>query len=515
VIAANALALAVAAGAVFWWVARTRAIRAALASVEQPFVARGLAEVQSNALTAARTLEADLPGPGCFVALTTTGTAALRVRDGTRAIEARGSVAWCSCAAGRAVVELGDPAEKDSGLALLRIDARATGGPLARASGDFPPSAWGEGAAPCADAVLDGWIADHRSPRPALEAVASWMGGDPARASLTAAGFRAVASIPPERRFEVVESSAGDCVVAFGAGNDELSLRSTGGAWLVAHAAGAMAWCSARAATTTVWRDGAGPVVVLAAPATRVGGLLGARECAETAHLRIAPEASTVPDDDLGWDAEALLKASGLAEVESAPLPGEPGAADPRVVALSVSPSARIALEPAAAIVACDPPFGAMPGVRGAVCAGAAPVAWWRRSDAPAGAARAHLPVWLSMLESRREADAIARIPELLSLTRRLARSAFVPTILEGVTELVDGVRVTGRAGEDAIVAVGIGPKAPWAFPYTDSVPWDLGDAPRVIELRPGDAVKLIASPPPNAPRDRRRTIVFRRAAHP
>jgi hypothetical protein len=87
--------------------------------------------------------------------------------------------------------------------------------------------------------------------------------------------------------------------------------------------------------------------------------------------------------------------------------------------------------------------------------------------------------------------------------------------VLEGVTELADGVRVTGRAGEDAVVAVGIVPKPPWVFPYTDAVPWDLGDAPRVVELRPGATVKLISSPPPNAPLDKRRTIVFRRAAHP
>jgi hypothetical protein len=118
-------------------------------------------------------------------------------------------------------------------------------------------------------------------------------------------------------------------------------------------------------------------------------------------------------------------------------------------------------------------------------------------------------------LEPHHEPDAIARVPELVTLARRLARAAFQPTLLEGVTELPDGVRVVGRAGEDAIVAMGLGPRAPWVFPYTDGLPWDLGDSPRVVALQPGAAVKLASSPPSNAPIEKRRTIVFRRIAHP
>jgi len=72
-------------------------------------------------------------------------------------------------------------------------------------------------------------------------------------------------------------------------------------------------------------------------------------------------------------------------------------------------------------------------------------------------------------------------------------------------------VRIVGRAGEDAIVAVGVGPRTPWVFPYTDHVPWDLGDRPAIVSVKPGESVKLTASPPPNAPEDKRRTVVFRR----
>ena len=119
------------------------------------------------------------------------------------------------------------------------------------------------------------------------------------------------------------------------------------------------------------------------------------------------------------------------------------------------------------------------------------------------------------MLEAHSEPDAAACISELLALTRRLTRDGFEPTVLEGVTELPDGIRVVGRAGEDAIVAVGLAPKSPWAIPYTDGVPWDLGDAPRIVALQPGLAVKLGSSPPPSAPLDKRRTVVFRHAKRP
>jgi hypothetical protein len=119
------------------------------------------------------------------------------------------------------------------------------------------------------------------------------------------------------------------------------------------------------------------------------------------------------------------------------------------------------------------------------------------------------------VLGARREPDAVARIPELVTMARRLARAGFQPTDLEGVTELADGVRVTGRAGEDAIVAVGMAPRPPWVFPYGNGVPWDLGDAPPIISLEPGASVKLATSPRSSADVETRRTVVFRRTTHP
>jgi len=322
-----------------------------------------------------------------------------------------------------------------------------------------------------------------------------------------------VATIDPAHPFETVGAAAGECAIAIAKSGEALSLRGPGGAWLISHAPGALAWCSSTAAPLTVWRDGTGSVGIVAAPATRIGGVLGARECAEGVGVTIAPEATWLRPEDLPWDAGALLRASGLSEVTASPLRVDPGPPDGHVVALALAPDASAVSEPEGVVIACDPPLAA--GVRESLCAHSAPVSWFNKKDAPAGTARGSLPVWLSPLEGHREIDAVARIPELLALTRRLARDGFEATALEGVTELPDGVRIVGRAGEDAVVAVGLEPSPPWALPYFDAkggVPWDLGDAPRVVALKPGDSVKLVASPPSTAPLSVRRTVVFRHA---
>jgi hypothetical protein len=507
---------AAAAGAFFAWkvVARMRALRAALEASDAAWVARGFSRVASNELTGTRALDVDLPGSSCFVA-TSTIDGAIHVQPAAgAAIEGSRSVAWCSCGAGHATI--GAPRAPGAvGLSVLRIDAVALGGPLARSRVDFTPGAWGDGGVECADATLDGWIAAHRAP--ATAPTAAWLDADPARAGLRRAGLRVIAAVDAPHPFAIVNAAAGDCLLAISGSDEPLSLRGAGGTWLISHARGALAWCSATADALTVWRDGTGSAAVLETSATRIGGLLGARECAEAAGVTIGPEATWLRGEDLPWNASAVLRASGLSEVTSAPLRVDPGPPDARVVALALAKEASAVYEPEGVVIACDPPLSA--GARESLCAHSAPVSWFNKKDAPAGAARGSLPVWLAPLEGRRELDAIARIPELLALTRRLSRDGFEPTSLEGVTELPDGVRVVGRAGEDAVVAVGLEPNPPWALPYFEAtagtVPWDLGDAPRVVPLTPGDTVKLISSPPSTAPLASRRTVVFRRAVAP
>jgi hypothetical protein len=395
------------------------------------------------------------------------------------------------------------------GVAVVRADARALGGPLARGWLDLAPGAWAAGGDECADEALDGWIADRRWPAVAPDT--AWLTATPAHGSLEREGFGAVAGVAEGRPFGVVDGKAGACFLAASALGESLSLRTTGSARRV-QGKGAIGWCTAGAVTVSVWRDGKGAVAVLSAPAERIGGLLGLREAAGDADVDLAPDAGWIDDADLAWNAAAVLRSSGLPVSAGRALPEVAAAPDSRLVALTLAPAAIVASDPPSAVVACDPSLGGASGVHSSVCATSADVAWWRKGDAAAGSASAPLPVWLAPLEPHREPDAVARIPELLGLARRLARAGFTATVLEGVTELPDGVRVIGRAGEDAIVAVGIGPRAPWIFPYTNGVPWDLGDPPVVVPVKPGETAKLTASPLPNSPPDKRRTVVFRRA---
>jgi hypothetical protein len=506
VIAANAAALAVAAFVGWRLVDRARTIRAALDVAEGPFTANGLGEIASNELSAGGTLEADTPASSCFVAVSTTGR--VQVRLGATVVAGDRTVGWCACGADHVAAE---SSPGGGGLAVLHVDARAVGGPLARPWAPFAPTTWGHGGEECADAMLDAWIGDHRWPRASVDE--RWLDESPSRASLRSAGFRVVSGVDPGRPFGVVEASAGDCLLAVAHHDEVLSLRATGGTRRIAGAHGAMAWCNGAADTATVWREGTSAVVVLAAPASRVGGLIGARECAEIAGARVPTDGTWLRDEDLAWDATSVLRASALGSVVAGSLPQEPVGTATRLSAVAWSTGASMLWHPSSAVVACDPPLDASSHERESVCASTEPVAWWRKNDVAAAAASAPLPFWLSSLEARREPDAVATVPQLLSLARRLVRNGFEPSVLEGVTELSDGVRVVGRAGEDAVVAVGLGPKAPWAFPYTDGVPWDLGDQPRVVALEPGMAVKLVSTPPPNSPMEKRRTVVFRHAA--
>ena len=504
------------AAAVFvaWKVARrTRALQAALDPTEAPWLARGFARVASNTLTATHDLETDLAASSCFVAIAT-GGGRLRASVGGATFEGSRSLAWCSCAPGHAVIE-GPAAATLIGLAVLRVDASALGGKLARPWVAFTPGAWGDGGdggRECAEAMLDGWLGARRWPNPTLDE--GWLDASPSRAPLRRAGLRVVGAVEASRPFGIVETTAGACAMAVGSPDETLSLRGPGGGWLISNARGALVWCSSTATTLTVWRDGAAPVAVLASPAPRIGGILGARECAAEAGVRVAPDATWLRDEDLPFDAGALLRASTLSDVTTSALHAEPGPPDARIVALALPRDASVASEPDV-VVACDPSLGPALALRESVCAEGAPTSWFKKSGKAGGSARAPMPFWLSSFETHREADAVARIPKLLSLARRLYRAGFEPTRLEGVTELPGGVRVTGRAGEDAVVAVGLSARPPWVLPYSDGVPWDLGDTPRVVTLKAGDAVTLAASPLSTTPLSARRTVVFRHAANP
>jgi hypothetical protein len=508
VFVASAVVAACAVGVFAWkFTERTAALRASLERASAPFTSRGFVSVTSNDWSARPTLEADVPGVSCYAAVSDAPT--VRVTAGALRSEGPGSVMWCSCTPDHVVVDaVGAPLPA---AGLLKVDARVIGGPLARPWSDIPAGAWGGGGDECADEMVEGWIVAGHWPKPALDD--AWLDGSPPRAALRRAGFHVVSGVANAKPFGVVDGGADSCSIAIATvSTDKLSLRVLGGAKVIDGATGALAWCDASGGTRVLRREGESAVVILSAPGTRVGGLLGTREVAADARVDVALSATWLRDDDLAWDVSALLRASGVPDVGAEPVPAVAGAKQAaRVVALGASPSASLAHDPSDAVVTCDPPTGS----REQVCAPGVPLAWWRKNDAPAAVAHGGLPFWLTSLETRHEPDALARVPELLELARRLTRDGFDATLFEGVVELVDGVRVVGRAGEDAVVAVGLAPKPPWVFPYSPNIPWDLGDEPRVVTLRPGESVKMVSSPPSSAPVEKRRTVVFRHAVRP
>lgn len=511
VVVANLAALTIAAAVAWRYYERTRALKAAIASAAAPLVGRGFTLVASNDLTASARIEWDAPASSCFVAATSSSSGALHTIAGLTQREGARSVSWCSCAPAHVIVEARGFDAGAGGLALLRIDARVFGGPLARAWSDAAPTGGDE----CAEQTLDAWIGDGRWPKPPIDD--GWFSAKPERASLRRAGFHVVSGIAASRPFGVIDLAAGECALAVAeTRTDELSLLSTGGARALRDAEGAMAWCDTKGGRSTVWREGGAPVAILSIVGARAGGMLGLREAAQMAGVTIAPRAALLRDEDLAWEATSVLRASAVPDVESSQVPAVPDVkrGRARIVAIAPARDVVVARQPADVNVACDPPLDARPRAWASVCAQSIAVSWWRRNDAPAAMAFAPLPFWLSAFEPHSEIDALARIPRLLALARRLVREGFEPSVVDGVVELADGVRVAGRAGEDAIVAVGLGQEAPWTSPCTDAAPWSLDDAPRVVPLAAGQRIKLTCSPGPRTPLGRRRTIVFRHVAN-
>jgi hypothetical protein len=121
------------------------------------------------------------------------------------------------------------------------------------------------------------------------------------------------------------------------------------------------------------------------------------------------------------------------------------------------------------------------------------------------------LPFWMQVYAPVADADALATELSLLTLARRLSALGFQPTV-DGFADLPDGVEVAGRAGDTAVVAVGVVPEWPWAFPYTDGPSWKLDEEPRIVPLTPGGHAQLTSTPPPSGPRSTRRTVVFRKS---
>lgn len=503
------LALLGAIAAVGWLGLRVfslaRAFSAALDAASAPFVGDGFAALAASNLVTPHKLEAQASAQTCFVAVTSAPTGDMIVTHGTSVTSHAHSIGWCACEAERVVVTAPTGAGPTQGVRLYTIDARVLGGPQGWGFASARPDALTPGGDECQERELVSWIADRRFPREAVDA--TWLERG-AGARLSEAGFQAVAGASVGRTFAVVEAMSGSCVFALrpeAQSQADLVLEDMGGTALAR--GGSLLWCDLHGRALTVRSSGAATVLVVAAPASRVGGLLGAREW--TARVRVPDPTTWASEEDLALDAVNTLRASALPDVTVAPLQ-QPQI---RFVGLSMRTTKALVRDapPHGTMLACSPSLES--NRLESVCAQVGPQPWLAAAGETVGLAGAPAPFWLAALEDHLDHDALLADLKLLALARRLTSERFEVTMFSGVTELASGrIAVLGGAHDDAVVAVEIATAPPWVMPYSDRAPWPLDGDPREVPLAPGDRVTLTATPRPDADPKQRRTIVFRRA---
>jgi len=488
---------------------REIARRSRIEQATDPFRSMGFVLTETSPAGTPDALEATLE-PGCFVAVGTDAAAGLKVTRAGASVEGRGPVLFCTCSAER--ISVAAPIERGGGIALLRIDASAVGGSRAFAFAPFKPGTALRTDDACAEASFDAWIDAKRYPggRPSASQPNVRLRGD----LLRPGGFEIAATAQKDQPLTVVDVPKESCLVAVSdVATDHLGVRVRGGVMAVPPTSGPIARCAAEAGTIAVTREGAGEVTALVAPAAFVGGVLGLRQLLAENGFSLA--AVVVPPGDRGWDGKQVLVASQVpaAIIGTAAAPDVEPDAEARIVALSFETARALSPElPADVYSYCEPALDAQ--VTDAVCIFSGAQRWRAAgAEASGGLARAKLPFWLYTMQAVSDPVALKGMTQLLGLARRLGRERFVPTTLEALTELPNGVEVSGRAGEDAVVAVGVAPAPPWVFPLTDGAPWTLDGPPRIAPLKPVDKVTLTTPLKPLPPKEKRRTVVFRRQA--
>jgi hypothetical protein len=484
-------------------------------SVEQvgaPFRSFGFANLETSSPSSTGSLETTVD-PGCFLGVSTDNVPIKVSRNGN-AVEGGGAspVLFCTCASEHLALHADVPA--GGGLLLMRADPATLGGSRAFSFAPFKPASTLRTDDACSDASLDAWIEAKRYPTPSTDG--PWLAKWAPRAPLVAAGFNVVADALPPVPFVVVDVPKESCLLATSSvADDKLGIRTKGGVMAMADVAGTLVRCAQGDGTMAVTRDGKGELAVMIAPAAAVGGLQGLLELARDNGVSVTTY--TVPPADRSWDAKQVLLASQVPEatVNVAAAPDVPVDNDARVAALSFeTANALIPETPENTYSYCDPPLDAK--MREATCVFSGAQKWRTESGAEAvgGLARAKLPFWLFIMQTASDPNALKGMTQLLTLARRLARDHFTPTTLEALTELPGGVEILGRAGEDAVVAVGTAPTEPVVYPLTDGPAWTIDGTPRIVPTRALQKVVLTAPQVKKLPpQPSRRTVVFRRAS--
>jgi hypothetical protein len=441
----------------------------------------------------------------------------LRVsRKGLDPIEHRGGIVWCSCDKESVSLAVVDHKGKRVALRWLTATMGAIGGIEVLTGKEIEgffvmadPRAYG-----CADAAFSMWAqtAGNASLSPFDERMKEVL--EP----LKEEQFAAQGILESNQRFGVVPSRKDHCYLVLPFGEKApVTLRNADGNRLIEDTQAAMGWCTyQRDRVHSVWRKDPGPprMLVLEAPAKRMGGLTGLRESA--ARHGAKEIVCTLEAEDLAADAVAALIRSGIAETtivkgQTTGLPGNPNA---QAVAFGFYSDSSFLPDVAPPVpVACEPKM--VPGApfQTVVCVQAWPQRWRREGSVESqGAAEGRLPFWLSVLANTKNEKAVQAMAHMLKFSRRMTLLGFEPTTTDGVRVSAMGGEVSGRPNKTEAIAVGLSNQPPWIHPLTHGPTWKLdGDLPifkikseQVVRVRPvvGGMSGAIAD---------RRVVVWRR----
>jgi hypothetical protein len=482
---------------------RARDTAALLSNASAAWEARGFSVVAASGALGGDRAEASVE-PGCFVAVTSADRVSVE-RDTGRA-QGAAPIGWCSCVGEHVTASAPIAAGASGGVRILRVDPSVIGGASMFPRFEPRPAGFAPGGDECSEVAFDAWLSSRAPPSTPLDEAA--LASDPLLAPLGRYGFSPLAVSARAAPFVIAAVAPHTCAIAAGHG---IELRATGGDRAV-HAPRAIAWCVSDGATFTVWSDDASAVRVVTIASAKIGGMLGVREA--LARAKLADAAAWVAPSARGDEAADALRASLMTDIVVAPdgIAPKVASTDRRIVSVSRESTTELAIDaPAGGYYLCAPPLD--PGVTNAVCVESAPHEWRARGGAKIGIAYAPAPFWLASFSTIDAPAALSGALDLILLARRLAPLGFQPTILGGATETARGVDVLGRVGEDAVVAVGLQPRAPWLLAYTDGPAWEVTDAPHIIPLAPLTRISLTSKPPPSSSKTERRTVVFRRAA--
>lgn len=466
-----------------------------LAGTAAPMAKQGLA-LRETAIGPAKTVTLSTRLGGClFVhAADERGSVPVRIRrDAAAELTAERGVAFCLCEDEAVTVRVEGGGDLPAAIGIHQAPAAAIGGTEGLSAMDPPPPAIAATGATCAGEQLRAWL-----PRGGQALAKSRVSGATGALvdGLGSARLALVGRGSARTRLVPVATESASCYLAIATTKDTLTL--TDGDPKPLARGDALAWCDKAAAPRAITHVGDGEVLVGRVASAEIGSLAGTLDVAR--RLGVSAPATWLDPTALAQATAELLAKSHVI----LPKPAEGGAlaASPSLRLAVISRSASTPEDTGALVCAAGPP-------QQLLCLVPPGVAWRTSTLGEVGVAAA--PFWVA---AAAEPRGLAAMMPVFALVRSLARAGFEPTTLEGITESAASVEVSGRAGDDAVVAVAISPSAPWVLPLSEGPSWKLGDAaPRVVPLAPGGRLSLrnpmLGAMPPAT----RRTIVFRHLA--